>query len=273
MLTVSKKIFSPAKINLFLAIDNLRNDGFHNLVSVIAPLAWGDTLYVTWNKMQGKDQLFVKGLPMKIDSNNLVLKAAKAYRKYCKFNGYFNFYLDKKIPIGSGLGGGSSNAVAAIQGMQSCLGYRLSDKITFKIAQQLGSDCVFFLHNQPIIVREKGDSIEFLTRNEIEVLKGKKILVFKPNFKILTKNAYKIFHIDRNNQHTRSQLIEKKLNQWRNYLTTKNIIQPYNDFNVTITSKYIALDILLKDINKNLNVFCEMSGSGSACFAIIDKNR
>src|SRR5690606_34714092 len=100
-------LHSPAKINWFLAITGLRDDGFHNLVSLVSPLAFGDTITISGDapfSFSSTEQT----LPD--DETNLVIKAVRTFEKYANVTARGHFHLDRHIPIGAGLGGGSSNA-------------------------------------------------------------------------------------------------------------------------------------------------------------------
>jgi 4-diphosphocytidyl-2-C-methyl-D-erythritol kinase len=94
-------LFSPAKINLYLAITGRRADGYHDLVSVVAPLNWGDTLHVT----TASDTVLTCDDPtLAIDETNLILKATAAFRADTGWKDGVHFRLDKRIPVGAGLG-------------------------------------------------------------------------------------------------------------------------------------------------------------------------
>ena len=114
-------IFAPAKLNLFLAITGRRADGFHDLVSVVAPVDVGDTLRVT-GVADGKFALSCDDAAVPVDETNLVLKAARAFGRATGWTGGARFGLEKRIPVGAGLGGGSSDAVAALRGLNALAG-------------------------------------------------------------------------------------------------------------------------------------------------------
>jgi 4-diphosphocytidyl-2-C-methyl-D-erythritol kinase len=178
---------SPAKINLFLAITGRRADGFHDLVSVVAPLVWGDTLTV---EPAEEFSLVCNDPAVPLDATNLVLKAAEAFRKATGFPGGAKFSLEKRIPIGAGLGGGSSNAATALQALNQLAGGILVDTELATLAAGIGSDCPLFLKNGPVIMRGRGDVIEPLAETGTERITGRSIAVFKPAFGISTPWAY-----------------------------------------------------------------------------------
>ena len=109
----SVKLESPAKINLMLSVHGQRNDGFHALTSVVASLVFGDTLIASLNEA-GVDRLKCSDSAVPSGVANLIVKAAVAFREELGENIYFDFDLDKQIPMGAGMGGGSSNAAVAL---------------------------------------------------------------------------------------------------------------------------------------------------------------
>ena len=146
---------APAKLNLFLAITGRREDGFHELVSVVAPLKFGDTLRVepATEFSLGCD---VPDVP--VDGTNLVLRAAQAFAAASGWRGGARFFIEKRIPMGAGLGGGSSNAVAALRALNVLAGpaQGLAPEALARVAAQLGSDCPLFLHDGPVVMRGRG---------------------------------------------------------------------------------------------------------------------
>ena len=160
-------IFSPAKINLFLAITGRQADGFHGLVSVVAPVAFGDTLHVRHRSQEPgagcREAEFTLGCDdpdLPTDESNLVLRAARAFAKATGWRGEVNFRLEKRIPVSAGLGGGSSNAVAALRALNGIAGKPLDAARLAELAAELGSDCPLFLHDGPVVMRGRGERVE-----------------------------------------------------------------------------------------------------------------
>ena len=134
-------LFAPAKLNLFLAITGRRKDGFHDLVSVVAKLDFGDTLHT---EPADAFSLTCSDPAVPGDESNLVLKAARAFAVATQWEGGARFYLEKRIPMGAGLGGGSSDAVAALRALTSVSTRSLEPESLAQVAAQLGSDCRCF---------------------------------------------------------------------------------------------------------------------------------
>mgnify|MGYP001389822669 CR=1 FL=1 len=139
-------LFSPAKINLFLRIIKKRDDGFHELASLFQAIDLGDVL--SFEKLGDKDEDVLEceteGMPL--DSTNLVLRAVALLREKCpdKIPG-FRILLEKQTPMQAGLGGGSSNAAAALYGVNELCGRPASQEQLIEWSGALGSDITFFL--------------------------------------------------------------------------------------------------------------------------------
>jgi 4-diphosphocytidyl-2-C-methyl-D-erythritol kinase len=189
-------VFSPAKINLYLAVTGRRPDGFHDLVSVAAPLAWGDELRAEAGDRSpeaGKNgfTLECEWADVPLDDTNLVLRAAGAFAAATGWDRPVRFVLTKRIPVGAGLGGGSSNAVAALRALNELAGGTLAPAALAGIAATLGSDCALFVRGEPVVMRGRGEHIESLPAGAAGRLRGRRVLVFKPSFGIATPWAYR----------------------------------------------------------------------------------
>ena len=151
-------IFAPAKLNLFLAITGRRPDGFHELVSLVAKVDLGDTLHA---EPAADFSLKCPGAVLPVDDSNLVLKAARAFGGATGWTGGAKFVLEKRIPVGAGLGGGSSDAVAALLALNRLADakHRLTPERLADVAAEIGSDCPLFLPDGPVVMRGRGDRI------------------------------------------------------------------------------------------------------------------
>ena len=173
------KKFSPCKVNLMLAITGVRPDGFHELVSLVTPTRFGDELYV---EISDSDSLKcnMEGVPC--DSSNLVMRAAEIFRRASGRTERFAFDLQKKIPAGAGLGGGSSNGAAALAAVNELCGNPLPMSKLADLAAELGSDCPLFLSNSPVVMRGRGEKVFPLFGAARRCLERVKFFVFKPEF-------------------------------------------------------------------------------------------
>ena len=183
------KKFSPCKVNLMLAITGVRDDGFHNLISLVTPTHFGDELSAEIST-ESTDRLFCSDENVPTDSSNLVLKAAELFRRSSNADVHFNFWLEKKVPMGAGLGGGSSNGAAALLAVNELCSNPLDRSALEKIASQMGSDCPLFLSNSPVVMRGRGEKVFPLFGQAKEYVGMLRLMLFKPAFSINTGWAY-----------------------------------------------------------------------------------
>jgi 4-diphosphocytidyl-2-C-methyl-D-erythritol kinase len=266
-------VFSPAKINLFLAVTGRRPDGFHDLVSVAAPLDFGDDLEATVLPAGGGAQytLACDDPAVPTDGTNLVLKAAGAYAAATGSQQRVHFRLTKRIPIGAGLGGGSSNAVAALRALNQLDGGQLESTRMEQVAAGLGSDCVLFLHNAPVVMRGRGERVALLPVYAASRIRGRRVLLFKPSFGISTPWAYGRMAA-RGTDYLPTDQAEDRLAGWlKGTGPVEELL--FNNMQPAAFEKYLALPMLLAKLRAIAGVAAIMSGSGSACFALLPEER
>ncbi len=253
-------VFPNCKINLGLNILQKREDGFHNIETVFYPINWNDALEVIENSDSKLPfNLGISGI--KINGNlesNLIYKAWQMISEKRKLPA-IEVHLHKKIPMGAGLGGGSSDAAFFIELLNKKFELKLTEKERLAIASQLGSDCAFFIHNQPLLAQEKGNVFSQVKLD----LSNFFILIIYPNIHSNTKEAYEGItpNLSKNNL---KNIIEKEpIINWKNTLI--------NDFETSIFKRYPAIGELKKSLYKQGALYAAMSGSGSAVFGIFEK--
>ena len=270
-------LFSPAKLNLFLAVTGQRADGFHDLVSVAAPLDFGDQL-----EARSREPSFAKATEgtagkqfslecndpaVPVDEGNLVLKAAGAFAAVTGWKDRVDFKLTKRIPLGAGLGGGSSNAVAALRALNQLSGGVLIASKLAEVAATLGSDCPLFLANAPVVMRGRGERLEALPAAAAARLRGRRVLLFKPSFGISTPWAYGRM-VKRGTDYLPAGQAEQRLAGWvQGSAPGEELL--FNNMEGAAFGKFIALPVLLAKLTREFGVSARMSGSGSACFALL----
>lgn len=270
---MSVTVFSPAKINLFLAITGRRADGFHDLVSVVAPLEFGDELTAEEGRTEdgARFTLACDAADVPRDETNLILKAAKLFAETTGWDGAVHFRLTKRIPMGAGLGGGSSNAVAALRALNQLAGGRANAAQLDAMAAQLGSDCVLFLRQAPVVMRGRGERVEPLPAVAATRLRGRRVLVFKPSFGIATPWAYGRM-VARGSDYLPAAQAETKLAAWiASAAPAEELLG--NNMEPAAFEKFIALPVLLTQLQAEFGLAPRMSGSGSACFALLGDNQ
>ncbi len=263
-------LFAPAKINLFLAITGRRADGFHDLVSLVAPLEWGDTLEMDIRTGAAADTLECDMPDVPTDTGNLVLQAAAAFRQLAAAGTPpVHFTLRKAVPAGAGLGGGSSDAAAALRGLNQIAAQPLSPGDLRACAAAVGSDVPLFLEAAPIVMRGRGERIMLLPVAARAALAGRELLVFKPPFGIPTAWAYRRMRERAPEWYVPAATAEQDLAAWL-HAPSWDTLPLVNNLEFPAFAKYLALPALLDELREKFQLRCRMSGSGSACFALLE---
>ena len=183
---------SPAKLNLFLNIINKRNDGYHNIQSVFHLIDLFD--YLTFSQRMDNKIIF-KSNVKKLEKNNLVIESLDLLRKAYQVKKFgMNIELIKNIPMGQGLGGGSSNAATTLNALSIIWNLIIPKKDLISLALNLGSDIPFFLNARNAWIEGRGDKIKNID------LDSKWYLLIYSQRPILTKNLYKLINFKKENQ-------------------------------------------------------------------------
>lgn len=264
---------APAKINLMLAITGVRADGFHNLVSLVMPLpSLCDNLRMEILPDANGDELICDAPGVPVDGSNLVLRAAAAFRELVPAFPPVRFFLEKNIPHGAGLGGGSSDAATALLLMADAAGMSAPSLDALSgIAAKVGSDCPLFLAGDPIVMRGRGEQVENLSAEEKANLFSRSFLIFKPAFGVSTAEAYGAMKRSAPKFYTPEAEAERRLAAWRNAPDTEPL-PLFNDMEAPVFEKHVALPALFSVLRERFGLAPHMSGSGSACFAEITPN-
>ncbi len=261
------EISSPAKINLMLAVTGLRDDGFHSLTSLVAPLSFGDTIFIRVKAGKTGISLETSDPILPEDDRNIAWRAADLFLKRFGLDTRVEIRIEKNIPIGAGLGGGSSNAAAVLKGLATL--FEIQDGPALRdLAEKLGSDCPLFLNPEPLIMRGRGEEIERLDDAAKQSLAGESLVLFKPAFGISTLWAYQ--SLARFGEYAEASEAEKRLSAWKKgALSLSELL--FNSFDSVVGRKYPSIPLMLESIRQKTGVSCLMSGSGSACFALCNQ--
>ena len=183
-------LFSPAKANLFFKILFKRKDGYHEIASLFQTLNFGDILTFSLSNHK-KDEFTSEGIQLTLDfSQNLIGKALFLFRNKIKKDFFVKIHLQKRIPLQSGLGGGSSNAATTLLGLNCLLGNPLEQVELLELAEQLGSDVPFFFSSGSAYCEGRGE--KFKDVNISEEHKNPFYLAF-PDFGLSTKEVFGAF--------------------------------------------------------------------------------
>ena len=217
--------FSPAKINVGLHITGRRPDGFHDLQSVMVPISLCDILEIR-PSAQGKQGLHFSqsGIPVEVGSGkNLCEKAHEIMAMEVSLPPV-DIHLHKQIPVGAGLGGGSSNATNTLLGLNQLSPISVARERLHEMAASLGSDCPFFLHSDAMMMEGRG---ELLSPASIS-FDGQFLVLLFPQLHSLTAEAYAGVTPVSSRTHL-DQLITHPIDKWKDLVV--------NDFEKGIFQK------------------------------------
>ena len=255
---------AQAKLNLSLAITGRRADGFHELVSLVAPVALADTLTLDVGRPLG---LTCDDAALPVDGTNLVLKAAAAYARHRPSAPTGHFHLTKRVPHGAGLGGGSADAAAALRLLDRASGDPLGPAELEVLAAEVGSDCPFFVRGQAAVMRGRGERLEILPAAARAALAGRKVVLAKPPFGVPTPEAYGL--LVKAGKYRPAAQAEAELAAWLARPAT-DPVRLGNDLAAPVFAKYLALPAGLASFRRVTGTDWQMTGSGSACFAWVE---
>ena len=182
------KFLSPAKLNLNLRVISKRIDGYHNLETTFQLIDLFDE--ITFEKSNESFSISCDGLKIEPE-NNLIFKSFNAIKKYCEIDEGIRIHLKKNIPVGAGLGGGSSNAATTLIALNKIWGLDLSREELAKIGKPIGADIPIFIHGKNAIAKGIGDV--FL---DVE-LKKNKFLLICPNIEVSTSEMFRKLKINK----------------------------------------------------------------------------
>ena len=178
----SLTLLSPAKLNLFLHITGRRPDGYHNLQTLFQLLDYGDTLSFT-TRTDGKIMLAPE-LPGVSFEQNLIIKAVRALESYKPANAGVDIQLEKRLPMGGGIGGGSSNAATTLVALNHLWGCGLSKSQLQNIGLQLGADVPVFINAQTAWAEGVGEELQTIE------MQPKWFLVIQPDCHVSTAEIF-----------------------------------------------------------------------------------
>ncbi|MBE50976.1 MAG: 4-(cytidine 5'-diphospho)-2-C-methyl-D-erythritol kinase [Flavobacteriales bacterium] len=244
-------LYSNAKINLGLNILNKRIDGLHNISSVFYPTDfYSDIIELN---VSNKFNFTSSGI-MIPGNNNTCIKAWDLMKKIYNIPNV-NIHLHKRIPIGGGLGGGSSNAAFILKSLNDLFSLDISNDELKRYALSIGADCPFFIENIPKYVSGIGDKMEDVSLD----LENYKIRLFDPGIHVSTKEAYAVISPSLPDSNI-VDIIKKPIDKWRDLLV--------NDFELIIFKRYPDLEKFKEKIYLMGAKYVSMSGSGSVFFGI-----
>lgn len=258
---------SYAKINIGLRILKKRPDGYHDLETIFYPIKLHDELPIRIEPSSSDFNSVIMTSNksfIPLNKDNLCYKAVEKFFKAFKIKNYYKItlHIKKLIPVGGGLGGGSSNAASVIKFLIKYFNIDIeaNKKAILKLALSIGSDVPFFLMHKPCYAEGRGEIMEILREFNIDY----NILIVNPNLHISTRWAFEKLNV---NMTVKEQV-----------LNTQKIFNPclkdifVNDFEQIIFQRHLLLKDIKDELLKTGAVFSSMSGSGATMYGFFNKN-
>ena len=254
--TKSKELLCPAKVNLFLKVGATRPDGYHELVSLMQPVSLYDRIRLSLDR---GDSIEVRctGAELPAGSGNLAYRAAELFFEATGIRAALSIDIDKAIPLGAGLGGGSSDAAGVLKGLNELFSSPLSMDRLVELAAKCGSDVPFFLAGGAAIVRGRGERVE-----KFELPEYYYILV-NPGFQVSTEEVYRIFDLTEGSKSI-------NLNSLQVSIRSPEEILKYlaNDLERAVLERYPEVGYLKEVLLESGADGAVMSGSGPTVFGL-----
>lgn len=254
-------IFPNAKINLGLRVISKREDGYHNLDTVFYPLPFHDALEIITNP--NADSPFVifshtgKMIPGD-DHNNLCIKALEMLRIDFPQIPPVLIHLQKNIPMGAGMGGGSSDGAFMLRLLNEKYKLGINNEQLKQYALKLGSDCPFFIENIPVSATGRGEIMKPISLD----LSQRSILIVSPGIHISTSDAFSNITLSEQTV-TCEEIVKLPIEHWRSLLV--------NDFENTVFPKHPELSEIKEQLYDIGALYASMTGTGSTLFGIFEQ--
>ncbi|MDD5688460.1 MAG: 4-(cytidine 5'-diphospho)-2-C-methyl-D-erythritol kinase [Elusimicrobia bacterium] len=240
------KLKANAKVNLFLDVLNKRKDGYHNIKTIFQEISLSDDIFI--REIKKGIKIFCSNPKIPTGKKNLVYKAADLLKKYFNIKKGLEIKIKKRIPIGAGLGGGSSDAAAVLKGLNKLWNLKISKNIIIKMAKQIGADVPFFIEGGRCLATGIGDKLKKIP------VKDEFYVIVKPNFEISTKFVY-----------SRLKVLTKSKKKY-------SINGHYNRLEDVVIPLYPEIKRIKDKLVFYGADYSLMSGSGSCVFGIV-KNK
>jgi 4-diphosphocytidyl-2-C-methyl-D-erythritol kinase len=257
---------SNAKINLFFAIEGIRQDNFCEVTTIIAPIAFADRMNFSLEKNISPEDSQIKifqHTPLEFSENdNTITRAIELFRAGTNIKNFsLRIDISKGIPLGSGFGGGSGNGIFTLKALNQLYDSPLSEENLISTAQKMGTDCPFFVKNCPQLAYGRGDILSPTPPDFRRNLMDYFVLIFCPPFTISTIEAY--------------EKVKKKIFIAQNIQTIVGKIFSesrfesllYNTFQGQLLDEHAELGGLFDNLRREGYFPC-VTGSGSGCFIL-----
>jgi 4-diphosphocytidyl-2-C-methyl-D-erythritol kinase len=249
--------FPPSKINLGLNILEKRADGFHNLESVFYPIPLCDALEVILDPTSPQGSLVFRtsGLPIPGDeSGNLIIKAHRLFNEKIPLPA-LKVHLHKVVPMGGGLGGGSSNGTWMLRTLNNLMGEPFSLVSLRGMAESLGSDCPYFLYDEPCLVKGRGELLKPFSIN----LGGWHFVLLNPGVHVSTKEAFSMIK-PQLPSHSVEAVLQDNPDHWSGRLI--------NDFENGVAHRFPQIANCINLLRNAGASYVSMTGTGASVYGL-----
>ena len=255
------QLLAPAKLNLFLEVINRKRNGYHNIETVFHTISLYDKITILPQNSLSLDTNW-ENIPK--DADNLALKAALVLKDKLKTAKGANIYIEKHIPVGAGLGGGSSDAAAVLKGLLALWKESLPKKELLKIAVKLGADVPFFLFKGSFLASGIGEKLK-----KLNGVKPAWFIVIYPRVQVSTPWAYKKLKFPLTNK--------QKINRIKQLLTNGSSSKLWGQYLFNRLEEPVLQNrpeiAYIRDTFKKMGLMNLMSGSGSTVFALVSSKQ
>jgi len=247
-------LFPSAKINIGLEVLRKRPDNFHDLETIFYPLNLCDILEIN---QSDTFHFSISGIEIgEFNEENIVVKAYRLLQSNYNLPPV-HIHLHKQIPIGAGLGGGSSDAAFTLLGLNKLFHLNLENEFLRNYASVLGSDCAFFLTNQPVFAEGKGNVF-----SEVKIdLKKYSLVLIKPTISISTSEAYNGIS-PKISEFSLKESVKRPIQLWKEKIE--------NRFEMGIFDSHPQIKLIKERLYQEGAIFASMSGSGSSVYGLFE---
>lgn len=250
--------YPNCKINLGLNVVEKRPDGYHNLETIFLPVPLCDVLEI---EPSAKFLFTQEGITLdNIPEDNLCVKAYRVLQQdFPQMVGPVRMRLEKNIPFGAGLGGGSSDAAFTLKMLRDIFGLPLDDAQLERYAASIGADCAFFIRNQAAYATGIGDILEPISVDMSQY----RFALFKPSDRVPTREAYAGIK-PHPSAHDLRESVRKPIAQWRDLI--------FNDFELSVLPSHPRIAQIKDSLYEQGALYASMTGSGAAVFGFFPKD-
>jgi 4-diphosphocytidyl-2-C-methyl-D-erythritol kinase len=255
---------APAKVNLHLEVRDLQPGGYHEILSVVQTVPLFDRIEL--RSLKDRDALRIRCTPpVPGGERNIAAAAAKLFRQHSGVEAGLDIRIRKSIPVGAGLGGGSSDAAAVLKGLNELYARPLGPEQLHELAAGLGSDVPFFLRGPVALMSGRGETIQNLATRDDFVL----VLVY-PGLQIVTAEAYRWLDEEQDRDRRTSKPEDLKF-QFEEQTTDSWVF--FNSFQTTVAGRYAVIGEIIGELAGSGAHPVVLSGSGSSVVGVFTDAR